>query len=73
MVTKMYPENMNKYLKISTYLYKHWPNIVWIEGTDPEYLNQIMDYTEDAAHDDAPDGAACIARLLDKPGYRSLT
>jgi len=73
MVTRMYSENMNKYLKISTYLYKYWPKIVWIEGTDPEYLNQIMDYTEDAAHDDAPDSASCIARLLDKPGYRSLT
>jgi hypothetical protein len=64
---------MNKYLKISTYLYKYWPKIVWIEGTDPEYLNQIMDYTEDAAHDDAPDSAACVVRSLDKPGYQSLT
>jgi hypothetical protein len=73
MVTRMYSENMNKYLKISTYLYKYWPKIVWIEGTDPEYLNQIMDYTEDAAHDDAPDSAACVARNLDKPGYQSLT
>lgn len=72
MVAKMYSENMNKYLKISTYLFKWWPNIVWIEGTDPEYLNQIMDYTEDAAHDDAPDSASCIARLLDKPRRKSL-
>jgi hypothetical protein len=72
MISKMYSENMNKYLKISTYLYKWWPNIVWVEGTDPEYLNQIMDYTEDAAHDDAPDSAACIARLLDKPKRASL-
>jgi hypothetical protein len=72
MIAKMYSENMNKYLKISTYLFKWWPNIVWIEGTDPEYLNQIMDYTEDAAHDDAPDGASCIARQLDKPKRKSL-
>jgi len=72
MVAKMYSENMNKYLKISTYLFKWWPNIVWLEGTDPEYLNQIMDYTEAAAHDDAPDGASCIARLLDKPKRKSL-
>jgi len=72
MISKMYSENMNKYLKISTYLFKWWPNIVWLEGTDPEYLNQIMDYTEDAAHDDAPDGASCIARLLDKPKRKSL-
>ena len=72
MTCKVYSENMNKYLKISTYLFKWWPNIVWLEGTDPEYLNQIMDYTEDAAHDDAPDGASCIARLLDRPRRRSL-
>ena len=72
MVAKMYSENMNKYLKISTYLFKWWPNIVWIEGTDPEYLNQIMDYTEDAAHDDSVDSASCIARLLDKPRRKSL-
>jgi hypothetical protein len=72
MVTRMYSENMNKYLKISTYLYKYWPKIVWIEGTDPEYLNQIMDYTEDAAHDDSPDSASCIARLLDIPKRESL-
>ena len=73
MVTRMYSENMNKYLKISTYLYKYWPKIVWIEGTDPEYLNQIMDYTEDAAHDDSGDSAASLIRILDKPGYKSLT
>lgn len=69
MVAKMYSENMNKYLKISTYLFKWWPNIVWIEGTDPEYLNQIMDYTEDAAHDDAClSGDTMIATIFgDKP------
>ena len=72
MTCKVYSENMNKYLKISTYLFKWWPNIVWLEGTDPEYLNQIMDYTEDAAHDDSVDSASCIARLLDRPRRRSL-
>lgn len=48
-----YHEKENKYIKISSYLRKWWPNIVWLEGTDKEYLNQIMDYTEDAEHDDA--------------------
>ena len=61
-----YPEKTNKYVKISTYLRKWWKNIVWVEGTDPDYLAQIMDYTEDAQHDDAPDSAACVCRILDR-------
>jgi len=70
MASKTYHESVNKYIKISSYLYKWWGKIVWIDGTDSEYLNQIMDYTEDAAHDDAPDSAACMARLLDKKSFR---
>ena len=61
-----YQENMNKFVKISIYLRKWWGNIVWVEGTDPNYLAQIQDFTEDAAHDDAPDSAACLCRRLDK-------
>lgn len=61
-----YHERENKYQKISEYLRKWWPNIRWLEGTDPEYLAQIMDYTEDAEHDDAPDSAACVCRLFDR-------
>lgn len=61
-----YHEKENKYQKISEYLRKWWPNIRWLEGTDPDYLAQIMDYTEDAEHDDAPDSAACVCRLFDR-------
>lgn len=61
-----YHESQNKFAKISTYLRKWWDNIVWLEGTDPDYLAQILDYTEDAAHDDAPDSAASVCRLLDR-------
>lgn len=60
-----YPERMNKYLKISTYLKKYWDQIYWLEGTDPEYLSQILDYTENAEHDDAPDSASSLLRSLD--------
>ena len=67
-----YHEKLNKYVKISTYLRKWWTKIVWLEGTDPEYIAQIMDYTEDAEHDDAPDSAACCCRLLDKGKRESL-
>jgi hypothetical protein len=61
-----YPEKMNKYLKISTFLRKWWGNVVFLSGTDPAYIAQIMDYNEQAEHDDAPDSAACICRILDR-------
>lgn len=67
-----YPEAQNKYLKISTYLRKWWSHIVFLEGTDPAYVAQIMDYTEEAEHDDAPDSAACVCRTLDRPKRESL-
>ena len=63
---RAYAEKENKYYKISTFLRKWWNNIVWLEGTDREYLNQIMDYTEDAEHDDAPDSASVLCRLFDR-------
>ena len=66
----MYHENENKYIKISTCLRKWWDHILWLEGTDAAYLDQIMNYTEDAAHDDAPDSAACMCRYLDGEGRR---
>jgi len=59
-----YAEKENKYIKIVTYLKKIWKDIIIVEGTDEEYINQICDYFEDAEHDDAPDSAACLARLL---------
>jgi hypothetical protein len=61
-----YHEKENKYIKISSYLRKWWPNIKWLEGTDRAYINQIMDYTEDAEHDDAPDSASVMARYYDR-------
>lgn len=65
---RMYQEHQNKYLKISTLLRKWWGNVVFLSGTDPEYVAQIMDYTEEAEHDDAPDSAACVCRILDRRG-----
>ena len=63
-----YDERMNKFVKIATILRKWWPRIVFLEGTDREYIDQILDYTENAEHDDAPDSAACICRELEKYG-----
>lgn len=59
-----YHEAMNKDVKIKTYLYTHWSSIKWLENTDYEYMNQILDYTDDAAHDDSPDSAASLLRRL---------
>lgn len=60
-----YTESQNKYIKISTYLKKWWPNVVFVRGTDPEYIEQIMDFTDSAEHDDAPDSAATCCRIMD--------
>ena len=59
-----YHEKMNKFVKITSYLKSEWKNVVFIAGTDAEYINQICDYTENAEHDDAPDSAASIVRKL---------
>ena len=59
---KGYFESMNKHIKISTYLKAAWSNTEWLDDTDPEYINQILDYSEFAEHDDAPDSAACLIR-----------
>ena len=59
-----YPEHENKHIKIVTYLKQVWPDVVFVNGTDTEYINQICDYTEDAEHDDAPDSAASLARVM---------
>lgn len=59
-----YHEDMNKMLKITTYLKFNWKNIIFVQGTDEEYIQQICDYTEDAPHDDAPDSLACMVRQL---------
>lgn len=65
-VVRMYAEHQNKFFKIATSLRKWWPNVVFLEGTDKAYIDQIMSYTEGAEHDDAPDSAACVCRVLDR-------
>ena len=59
-----YQEKTNKVVKITSYLKSEWKNVVFVAGTDAEYINQICDYTENAEHDDAPDSAASIVRKL---------
>lgn len=57
-----YHEDMNKFLKITSYLKAVWKNVVFVAGTDPEYINQICDYNENAEHDDCPDSLASLIR-----------
>lgn len=59
-----YPESMNKAIKIETYGKQAWPDTVFVEGTDQDYINQICDWTEDAYHDDAPDSYASLSRVM---------
>lgn len=63
---RTYHETTNKYIKISTHLKQNWGNIYFYKDTDPEYLQEIMDYTEEAQHDDSPDSASSMVRQLSK-------
>lgn len=60
----IYHEDMNKFIKITSYLKAIWPDVIFVDGTDPEYIDQICDYHENADHDDAPDSAASIVRAM---------
>lgn len=64
MRVKKYHEDMNKYLKITSYLKAEWKNVIFVQGTDEEYINQICDFNENAEHDDAPDSCASMIRAL---------
>lgn len=70
----IYHENMNKFLKITSYLKSEWKNVRFVEGTDKAYIEQVCDYNENAEHDDAPDSLSCqIRRLWKKSGeYQSI-
>lgn len=71
----LYPERENKYIKIVTHLKAIWKDLIFVDGTDKEYIDQICNYYEDAEHDDAPDDASSLARLLypkNEQVYQSL-
>jgi len=65
-----YTEHENKYVKISSHLKFEWENVIFVEGTDPEYINQICDYNENAEHDDCPDSLASLIRIMAKKKNR---
>lgn len=61
-----YAEDTNKFIKISTHLRSVWENVRFLDckeyPLDAEALNQILDYNENAAHDDMPDSLASVIR-----------
>ncbi len=61
-----YQERSSKHMKITTLLRKWWPRAVFVRGTDETYIRQIQDYGPASAHDDAPDSAASLLRVLDR-------
>lgn len=63
-----YHENQNKHIKITTYLKGNWKDVVFLSDTDPDYLAEILDYTETAEHDDCPDSLASLIRIHKKKG-----
>lgn len=59
-----YTENENKYIKITSYLKFEWKNVVFVEGTDEKYIQQITDFNENADHDDCADSLSSLIRVL---------
>lgn len=70
-----YQEAENKYIKISTHLRSQWANVRFLDceqyPLDADALNQVLDYSENAAHDDMPDSlASAIRQWQSKPGVK---
>ncbi len=57
-----YHELERKNVKIINYLGEAWKNIEWADETDPNYLEQIVDWVAEEEPDDAPDSAASLIR-----------
>jgi hypothetical protein len=61
-----YNEKENKQIKIANYLLRAWDRLQWTPDSDPEYMAQILDWSDTSTgHDDAPDSAASIQRFFD--------
>lgn len=63
-----YQESTNKYIKISTFLKNAWGQMNILDcddyPLDAEALCQVLDYNENAAHDDMPDSMASLTRVF---------
>jgi predicted phage terminase large subunit-like protein len=54
----------NKHLRIVDAVKVNWERIRFSKGVQNDYLRQILDYSELARHDDAPDSLAGLIRAL---------
>lgn len=59
-----YNESQNKYIKIVSHLKFEWNDVIFVTGTDKEYIDQICEYNENSAHDDCPDSLASLIRIM---------
>lgn len=70
----MYPvvigrnETANKHIKIVSFAKHNWNKLLFAEDCQPEYMNQILDYTEDADLVDAADSLSSLIRELNIGG-----
>jgi hypothetical protein len=71
-VISPYHESMNKHVKIVTFLKREWDNILWDDDTDPEYMEQIVDYQEGQDRDDAPDSASSLIREFNRGKIKAV-
>lgn len=61
-----YQETENKFIKISTFARGQWSHLRRLQSSvkaSREYWDEVIDFTEGAKHDDAPDSLACAIRL----------
>lgn len=70
-----YTEDTNKFIKISTFLKTEWPRIRFLDceryPLDAGAVNEVLDYNENAAHDDMPDSLASALRAYgSKPAFK---
>lgn len=64
-------EPANKHIKIISFAKQNWDNLIFADDCQPEYVNQIMDYSEDAELKDAADSLASLIREM-RIGKRSI-
>lgn len=54
----------NKHLRIVNFVKTNWNDIYFTKAVDPEYLKQVLNYSEHSKHDDAPDSLAGLIAAL---------
>lgn len=61
---RIYFESQNKHEKILDYILSFKNRITILDNSERMYIDQIVNYELDVAHDDAPDSLASLIRIL---------